>query len=360
MRLVVDGFGKFIGKSGNLIVIREKEKGKVKREGKEKKYKKTKTKKVDPSELTQVIVSGRVSLSTDAIELLLKNAIDVVFINKRGDISGRLSHPLIGMANTRREQYLAYNDERSVFLSREFILAKLRNQMAVLSNLAKARKESKKDVARAIMYERSKIEEAIHMLAKVKGTRIEEVREEMLGIEGKASNHYWDAVKLIFPSEYRFYGRRGLDQKHSRYAQDIINAMLNYGYAILHSECIRAVELAGLDPYAGFLHCDRSGRTSLALDLIEEFRQQIVDKAVIKLISYKQIKHDECEFENFVCILKDKARKKLLKEVLERLEKKTQYAGRNITYSSIIHAQARRIAKFLRGKGKYEGFWQRW
>lgn len=345
MRVVIDGFGKYIGKEGNLIVIREK--GKT-------------GKKANPSELKQLIIAGKASISSDAIDLLLKNSVDVVFIDKRGEVTGRLSHPFVGTAKTRREQYLAYNDNRSVVLSKEFALAKLRNQMAILANLAKARKDSNREVAEEIMEERSRINKTIDSLKEVFGDKIDEVREEILGIEGRASNYYWNAVKLVFSSEYKFEGRRGLDEKHSRYAQDIINAMLNYGYAVLYSECVRAVELAGLDPYAGFLHSDRSGRTSLALDLMEEFRQQIVDKAVIKLISYKQVKHNECELRNFVCMLEDSARRTLLGEILERLEKRTQYAGRNLTYSAIIQSQARKIARFLRQEGSYKGFWQRW
>ena len=345
MRLVIDGFGKFLGKEGNLIVV--KEKGKT-------------AKKTNPSELTQVIITGKASISTDASDLQLKKSVDVVFVDRHGEIAGRLSHPFVGMAKTRREQYLAYNDRRSVVLSKEFALAKLRNQMAILANLAKARKESNRKVAEEIMSERGKIVETIGSLKEVEGDRIDEVREEILGIEGKASNHYWNALRLVFPPEYKFEGRKGLDEKHSRYAQDMINAMLNYGYAILHSECIRAVELAGLDSYAGFLHSDRSGRTSLALDLMEEFRQQIVDKAVIKLISYRQIKPNECEMRNFVCMLGDSARKTLLKEVLERFENRTQYTGRNLTYSAIIQSQARKIAGFLRRESKYKSFWRRW
>ncbi|RLI78637.1 CRISPR-associated endonuclease Cas1 [Archaeoglobales archaeon] len=340
MRAVVDGFGKFIGKEGNLIVIKGR----------------SSKRKLNPSELKQIIVIGKAGISSDAIELLMKNSVDVVFLSK-GEITARLSHPSLGMAKTRREQYYAYHDRRSVELSKEFVIAKLRNQMAILSNLAKSRKG---DVGDYLMEKRKEIENVIHQLSKLNGERIDDVRQEILGLEGKASNHYWDSLRLIFPKEYNFDGRKGIDEKHSRYARDIINAMLNYGYAILHSECIRAVELAGLDIYAGFLHSDRSGRTSLPLDLMEEFRQQIVDKAVIKLIGYKQIKPDDCRIENFICRLEDKARKTLLKEVLERLDSKTQYAGRNVTFSSIINSQARKIARFIRGEVRYKGFWQRW
>jgi CRISPR-associated protein Cas1 len=100
-------------------------------------------------------------------------------------------------------------------------------------------------------------------------------------------------------------------------------------------------------------------KISLALDLMEEFRQPIVDRAVIKLLSYKQIKPDECEI-SMHCMLRDTARKKLLGEIIEKFESRTQYYGKNITYSNIILWQARKIAMFLRGEGKYSGFCQRW
>ncbi len=345
MRLIVDGYGKYIGKENELIVV--KEKGKV-------------VKKVKPDELEQVVISGKASISTDAINLMLKNAVDVVFVNRRGEVTGRLMHPFVGTVKTRREQYLAYNDERSVILAKEFVHSKLKNQIAILTNLAKARKDSRPEIAEKLMSARDEIKSSIDRLDSVYGSKIDDVREEILGIEGVASQTYWNSLVLIFPPEYGFKGRRGIEPGQTRYAQDIINAMLNYGYAILHSECIRAVELAGLDPYAGFLHADRSGRTSIALDLMEEFRQHIIDRAVIKLISYRQIKANECEMKNFVCSLNDSARRTLLGEVLKRFETKTQYIGRNLSYSLIILQQARKIASFLRGECKYSGFKQGW
>jgi len=346
MRLVIDGYGKYLGKEGNLIVV--KEKGKV-------------VKKANVQELRQVILSGKASISTDAIDLLLKYSVDAIFVNYRGEVTGRLSHPFVGMAITRREQYMAYNDKRAVTLAVEFTKSKIKNQLAVLSNLAKTRKDSSPEIADYIMEKRSEVKKGgLDLIERLKCRNIELCRERILGIEGEASKHYWSALAMIFPDEYGFRGRRGLDEKHSRYAQDIINAMLNYGYAILHSECVRALELAGLDPYAGFLHSDRSGRTSLALDLMEEFRQQIVDRSVVKLVSYKQVKPDDCEMENFVCTLKDNARKGILREVLQRLENTTQYQGRNVRYAHIIQSQARKVTKFIRGEQKYSGFWQRW
>jgi len=342
MRLVVDGFGKFVGVENGLIVVRDK--------SSEKKYK--------PDELKQLIISGKSAMSSEAIRLLARNGVDVVFISQ-GEIVARLSNPLVGTVKTRREQYLAYYDRRGFLISKEILKAKMKNQSAILLNLAKSRRENP-ELAEKLVEAKEKIELCFSELCGVEAEKIEDVREKILGIEGKASNFYWEALSFLIPQEYGFSGRRGLEVGSPRYAQDMVNAMLNYGYAILLSECMRAVELAGLDPYAGFLHSDKSGRTSLALDLMECFRQHIVDRAVLKLISLEEVKAEDCEIKNFVCQLKDKARRALLSEILKRLEAKTQYRGKNISMSSVILSQAREIAKFLRGEESYAGFTQNW
>lgn len=343
MRLVVDGFGKFIGVENGLLVVKEKES----------------SKKYRPDELKQLIIAGKSAVSSEAIKLLARNGVDIVFID-RGEVVTRLSNPFAGTVKTRREQYLAYYDRRGVTIAREIVKAKMRNQSAILLNLAKSRKDSQPEIAQKLVEAKESVERCFSELSSVEAEKIDEVRERILGIEGKASNFYWDAIAEIIPPNYNFRGRRGLEIGSPRNAQDIVNAMLNYGYAVLFSECIRAVELAGLDPYAGFLHSDKSGRTSLALDLMECFRQHIVDRAVLKLIAFSQVKPEDCEFKNFTCQLKDGARRALLSEVLERLEDTTQYRGKNISMSSVILSQAREIAKFLRGEGSYAGFVQNW
>ncbi len=345
MRLVVDGFGKFVGRQGGLVVVREGRRV---------------VKKVKPDEIKQVLITGKGCISTDAVELLAANGVDVVFISPSGRIRGRLAHPMVGTARTRREQYAAYLDARGVALAREFVMCKLRNQRVVLTNLAKARRESQPEVSERLIEARGEIGECVEMLGEVEGSRVDEVRDEILGIEGRGSGAYWRALGLVLPEEFGFRGR-GTGVDGARGARDMVNAMLNYGYAVLHAECLRAVELAGLDPYAGFLHCDRAGRTSLALDLMEEFRQQVVDRRVIKLVTYGQVKADECELRNFVCRLGEGARRRLLNEILSGLESQTQHDGRNMSYSSVILSQARKIAGFVRGERRvYRGFWQGW
>ena len=106
-------------------------------------------------------------------------------------------------------------------------------------------------------------------------------RMQIMGIEGKASIEYWNGVRNILPPEFDFDNRQ-------RNADDLVNSMLNYGYAILESEVTKNILLSGLDPYCGFLHFDMPNRTSLTYDLMEEFRQQLVDKVVFTLINHNR------------------------------------------------------------------------
>lgn len=342
MRLIIDGFGKFVGVENGMIVVKEK---------------KQVLRKIKAEELKQLIIAGKSAISSDALRLLAENGVDVVILSG-SEIVGRLSHPLIGTVKTRREQYLAYYDSRGVFIAKEFVKAKLKNQSNFLLNLAKARRESNPALAEKLVDAKEAIEEKIVALNSIDGDKIDDVRDEILGIEGVASEIYWNAIAAIIPQEYLFYGRRG--DYSPRFAHDIVNAMLNYGYALLHAECLKAVELAGLDPYAGFLHADRSGRTSISIDLMECFRQVVVDRSVLKLVNQSQIKPDDCRIENFVCILNEEAKKKLISEVMEKLDTKTQYKGRNMSISAVILSQAREIASYLRGDGTYEAFTQKW
>ena len=129
---------------------------------------------------------------------------------------------------------------------------------------------------------------------------------KIMGLEGKASNEYWKGVKHFVPKEICFESR-------TKKPTDLLNSMLNYGYAILSSEITKSILVNGLDPYCGLLHFDMDNRTSLTFDLIEPFRQQIVDKTVISLVNRKQVTLEDMDKRNNT--IKLKARK-LIVEIL--------------------------------------------
>lgn len=338
-RLAIDGYGRFLGTELGQIVVREKKKI---------------IERKNPRSLRQIVFSGKGSISSEAIKLLGKHGVDILFLDFDGSVIARVSPPMLRTVAVRKEQYYAYKDERGVILSKEFVSAKMKNQFAVLGSLAKRRKETDPGASETMVSARNKIKEFLQDVDDISGSCIDEIRGTIQGLEGGASREYWGALTVIFPPDFEFQGRSG------RYAEDPVNSMLNYGYGILQGETLRAIHFAGLDPYGGYLHVDRSGRSSLILDFMEEFRQQIVDKVVIRLITKSQVKPDDFRSKEGLCRMKKSARRLLLKEMLSRLEDFIRLENRKIAWCNVMLRQARSMAKFLRGQGLYTGFYLRW
>ncbi|NIO72731.1 MAG: CRISPR-associated endonuclease Cas1, partial [Anaerolineae bacterium] len=194
------------------------------------------------------------------------------------------------------------------------------------------------------------VEAHLKELDRLEGSCVDDVRGQVLSAEGRAAQRYWEAIKQVLPQEYGWPGRR------RRGAKDPVNSALNYGYGILYGQIERAVVLAGLDPYAGFIHVDRPGKPSLVLDLIEEFRTPAVDRTVLGLAN-KRVALDQDEKG----LLTEPTRHTLAEKVLERLEKPEKYERKRHPLRAIIQMQARHLATFVRGdRATYEPFVVKW
>lgn len=339
MRLVIDGFGKFLGQKGETLVV--KENGKM-------------VARVHPRELEQVIISGKGAVSTDALRVLAEHGVDVLIVDFRGDVKARLSAPLMRTVSTRREQYHASRDRRGVVVARAIVSSKIKNQVAVLSTLAKRRLDTNPEQAERLYQAAGEMRPLIEEVERVEGPSVERVREVLTNLEGRAAGFYWEALGELF----RGWGFRG---RSGRYAQDPVNAMLNYGYGILLGEVWRGVHYAGLDPYGGFLHADRPGKPSMVLDLMEEFRPHAVDRLVVKLVSKRMVTPSGFELVDGVCQMSEGVRRFYLEQLLERLGSEVRMGELRLSWGELILHQARKLAKFLRGElASYEGFWQRW
>jgi len=343
-RLVVDGWGKTIASENDQIVVKEREANETRI-----------VFRSNPSEIEQVIVTGSGSITTRAIELLAENGVGVIFIDWKGQVRAMISPPIMRTVNTRREQYRAFDEPKGGELAKEFVRCKMRNQMSLLGTMAKTRRDSQPEKAQALSEERHRIELWFEKLNEVKTASCKEIRDAIMGIEGNASAIYWNSISQLIEESFQFRNRSG------RYATDPVNALLNYGYAVLEGECWKAIHYAGLDPYGGFLHVDRPGRASMVLDLMEMFRQQIVDKVVFELIFHKRVKPKEFEMENGVCKMQEDVRKLLLTEILSKMEDYIRLPEKRMKWSDVIQREAVSVAKFLRGETtSYRGFWMRW
>ena len=334
MKLVVDGFGKSVAKRDNQIVIKEN--------GKELNFYLAK-------DVSQILLTGKGSITFDALSLLAEHDIDCVSINWKGHVDYRLSSPDRKNAIVKKEQYFALTDSRSGYLAKAFIKAKIENQKAVLGTLAKSREDNEH-----VLEQRDKVSAQSEKIDKLYNKNSDSVRSKIMGIEGQASHEYWVGFADILDDKWKFHGRSG------RGANDPVNSLLNYGYAVVESEIWKSIYLAGLDPYCGFLHSERYGRASLVYDLIEEFRQQIVDKTILSIVNRNQITPNDFEKDGHILKINDKARRLVIAKILDKLNSKIKFNDRNMSYSDIILHQGRAMADYLINQTKYEGFYLRW
>lgn len=329
MQLIIDNFGAFLGKKGNRFVVKN---GEEKQE-------------FSAENVTQIIISSASSVSTDAIKLATEYGIDVVYTNYFGMPYARI-YPckLGGTTLTRRMQATKYSTVKMAETVKKIVEAKVKNQIYMLKSLEKTREGA--DFSESIKL----MGETLKNIAALNGP-IDDIRNNIMGIEGYAGNQYFSCLTQIIPFKER---------QHQ--AKDPFNAMLNYGYGILYSEIEKACILAGLDPYLGFLHTDRYGKPSMVLDFIEEFRQPIVDRAIITLFVRKQV-DEEKDFEGIsnVLILSKSGKEKVVNAVMERLHTKIEYRKKKVSFSNILKRQARLFVKVLLGeKEVYEPFIHRW
>ncbi len=335
--LVVDEWGVFVGLHSERL--RVKKGGEVLREA-------------PLVNLEGVIVADRgVTVSSDAIAACADAGIPVHVVRLGGGVAASLfSAGLTGTIQTRRAQVEAARDRRSLVLAKAFVAGKIANQAALVRYLAKYRKEAEPALHRELEWRAGEIQDCAAEVDGLDGETAEAVRGLLLSVEGRAAERYWGAVRLAVRVPEDWAGRTG------RGATDPVNAALNYGYGILYAQVERAVVLAGLDPYAGFIHADRPGKPSLVLDMVEEFRVPVVDRTVFAMINRGT--KLEMDKEN---LLVQETRRAIADSVLERLDKPERYERKKVALRHIIQNQARHVATFVRGeRAVYKPFVVRW
>jgi len=300
--------------------------------------------------LEQIVIdTSGVSLSTDCIRECVKHGIYISFLDFSGKPYASLISPyLVGTAITRREQLMAYYDQRGINLTKAFVEGKLKNQVNTLKYFAKYRKSRDRKTYEQIYDGIVKMERFAGELKEIRGKCVDDIRAQIMSVEGRVGNIYWQRVKTITEGKIEFPGRE------HRGAADPFNSLLNYGYGILNQQIEKALVLAGLDIFCGYLHVDRPGKKSLVYDFIEEFRQPVIDRIVIATVNKGINIGMDGDY------LDTRTKKDFANKVFERLEHKEKFQGKNSMMKTIIQSQARRVATFLRGEAKYKPFVSSW
>lgn len=337
--LVVEQFGRHVGKHQGRLQVTEIKTGETVIEA-------------PLLHLEDVLIASRgISISADAIAACTEQGIPINFLDGYGNPFASLySAGLTGTVLTRRAQLQAFNDGRGRAVAAAFCIGKLRNQASLLRYMAKYRKETAPEAYEELRRLAAEVSDHVTEIERLGGVTVDEVRFELLSAEGRSAQCYWEGIRLLLRADHDWPGRR------TQGATDLINACLNYGYGVLYGQVERAIVLAGLDPYAGFLHVDRSGKPSLVLDLIEEFRTAAVDRAMLGLVNKGSALNLDEKGK-----LDPPTRKLIADKVLERLDAPVRYAGKQSTLRSALQSQARHLAVFLRGeRAEYQPFVANW
>lgn len=290
-----------------------------------------------------IIVTGGVSITSRAVRAMIEHGVDLVFLGPRGIPLGRVYPPFINRTvNTRRQQYIAYNNSVGVEVAKAIAEAKIRNQAGLLRRFARGIGDYE---LRELSY---RVQGYIDELRRVEAARVDEVRKIIVTIEAKAARVYWAGVAKLVPGDMGFEFR-------NQDGVDLFNIMLNYGYGIIYGECWRALVLAGLDPYAGYLHTDRSGKPTLAFDYIEMFRCSTVDYPLLLMVR----RGWRPQVENGLLIAK--SRGEIAKRVISNLDRKVRVKGELLTLGQALKRWAFKLASYIRGDTReYKGFIEDW
>lgn len=293
--------------------------------------------------IKQVVVLGEVTVTASTIRKLAENKITLCYLTKWGKFVARMEGDVSKNVIVRLKQYEEHidSDEGSLRFAKSFISGKIKNSRTVLMK-SNRRDNKSKDFKEAID-ELKRLEKQLQSQDNVDSVR---------GIEGRAAVVYFSVFSEMIKGNFKFYRRS------KRPPKDPINAMLSFGYVLLSNDICSAISSVGLDPHIGFLHRLRYGRTSLALDLMEEFRSLFVDRLVISIINNNIIK--ESDFEEVLGEIR--MSKKAIKKFLEAYElKKYDEIFHPIfryktTYQQCFHLQARLLSKALMGEIEYVPF----
>lgn len=271
-----------------------------------------------------------------------KRGIGLCFLSPNGRFLARICGENPGNVLLRKKQYQISDDwEKSRFFARNFVAGKIFNARTVLER-------AKRDHPLNINEEKfcmvsNELKSAVKLARKTIDVDI------LRGIEGSAASAYFsvfDDLILQNKKEFNFSGRS------KRPPIGKVNALLSFAYTLLAHDCASALEGVGLDAYVGFMHTDRPGRISLALDLMEELRAIYADRFVITLINNRIVKPtDFDEKENGVTLLNDKGRKRFLQEWQDKKRETIihPFLEEKIVWGLVPYTQSLLLARTIRG-----------
>ncbi len=289
-----------------------------------------------------VVCFGRVSCSPPLMRLCADNRVCVSFLSENGRFWARVQGPVSGNVLLRREQYRRADDEgECATIARSVLIAKTANCRTVLRRAVRDHGDTVDALA---------LDASSRILARIGGDleRCNEVAS-LRGLEGHAAESYFAVFDhLIVARKDAFF----MHERSRRPPLDAMNSLLSFLYTLLAHDVASALETVGLDPAVGFLHKERPGRPSLALDLMEEFRSVVAERTALSLVNRQQVKGAGFRTtETGAVLMTDETRKKVLQEYQKRKQEgiRHPFLNEKMPVGLLPHAQALLLARYLRG-----------
>ena len=288
--------------------------------------------------LEGIVTFGYVGASPGLMNLCSDNGVSLTFLSPHGRFVSRVQGPTKGNVLLRKAQFRLTEDrEWSLHLARLVVAGKIQNSRNVLRRFIRDYGTN------------ADVEEVAGVLDSEKHEALQSKdRTKLMGVEGMAANRYFSVFPHLIlqqKNDFPFNGRT------RRPPKDAVNAMLSFVYTLLTNETAAALETVGLDPYVGFYHTLRPGRTSLALDLIEEMRAYLGDRFVLSLINRKQISYSDFLYQGERdVILTDNGRRTFLTAWQNRKKEEIvhPYLGEKIPVGLLPYVQAMLLARYVR------------
>ncbi len=326
MQLVINTYGTYVHIKDELFEVRVKKDGNIEKHH------------FASQKVSSILMSKGSSLSTDAIILALKNNIDIVIFEHDGMPAGRFWHSRPGsISKIRKKQLEASLGKKGLVYARQWVGDKIGNQIEFLSRLKKHRENKTGFI-------QGKIDALKVLKGKIMATNAENITlvdDTLRGYEGTAGRIYFQLLSELILSKYKFAGRS------FRPAKDPFNAFLNYAYGILYSRVEKALVIAGLDPYIGFMHRDDYNTKSLVFDFIEPYRIY-AEEVIFKLFSAKKINASHSDKITNGYSLNAEGKNLLVEHFFSFFEDdKIKYKGRNQTRANALQMDAHQFANQL-------------
>lgn len=291
-----------------------------------------------------IVSFGDVLISPALIGRCAEAGIGMTLLDRNGRFRARIEGPVNGNVLLRQAQHDAARDgTRCLALARQIVLGKLKNSRTVLQRGARDARSGE---------DRGALEVCVRRFdAALRAAAMAGDLDTLRGVEGEAARSYFSAFNHLIRPDLRM--AFALDGRSRRPPRDRVNALLSFFYTLATHDCRAALETVGLDPQIGFLHAVRPGRPALALDLVEEFRSVLADRAALTLINRGQIKADDFRVtEGGAVLLADEARRSIGLAWQERKQESLRHPllDAEVPYGLLPQIQARLLARTLRGE----------